>query len=261
MGVSWSDFITVFENLRFKQKENEGRKVSLKRDPGVGRLKKLSARRKVVFTKEDNLVWVLKTFIVWGALKGSCVSHSCRQMSWVLHCSESAWQCKMLKPSVAETCLLMGTLTVAGWRGLNRAYVKVFTKATKAGALLAGFPRVCPQRQRGSWQRTHSNVKDLPCISTWMPNVLSCAMVFWRCYEVWLLSGCRRKLSSHSSLWSSLLCQVIKVVEGFVRIFSCPFLLFIVCFTVFAVLPTEWAHHWSELLLLVERFNCNGGSS
>jgi len=64
LGVSWSDFITVFENLRFKQKENEGRKVSLKRDPGVGRLKKLSARRKVVFTKEDNLVWVLKTFIV-----------------------------------------------------------------------------------------------------------------------------------------------------------------------------------------------------
>lgn len=137
-------------------------------------------------------------------------------MSWVLHCSESAWQCEMLKTSVAEAHLLMGTLTLAGWRGLTCAYVKVFTKATKAGALLTdltGFTWVCPQGQKGSWQRIRCTVRDLPCIPTWVPNVLSCALVFRMCCEVWLLSGCRKKLSSHSSLWSSLLCQVIKEVE------------------------------------------------
>lgn len=75
----------------------------------------------------------------------------------------------------------MGTLTLADWRQLTCAHVKTFIKATKAEVLLAdlaGFACVWPQGQTGSWQRMHCTARDLPRIPTWVPTVLSCAMVF-----------------------------------------------------------------------------------
>lgn len=99
----------------------------------------------------------------------------------------------------------MGTLTPAGWRDLTGAYVEVFSKATKAGALLTGLARVWRQGQRGSRQRVCCTGRDLPCLHTSVPNVLFWVMFIWMCCELLLLSGCRGKLISVwfvVTLWS-----------------------------------------------------------
>lgn len=124
----------------------------------------------------------------------------------------------------------MGTFTLVGWRDVTDAYVNVFSKATKAGALLTDFARVCHQGQKASRQRVRCTGRDMACLHTWVPNVLLWVTFLWMCCEVWLLSGCRRKLISQGSVWLSLLYQVIKD-KGFVRTFSCPFLLLIECFS------------------------------
>lgn len=121
----------------------------------------------------------------------------------------------------------MRTLILAGWRGVTGASVKVFSKATKAGALLTVCASICHQRQKASRQRVCCTGRDLPCLHTWVPNVLFWVMLLWICCEVWLLSGYRRKLISQGSVWLSLLSQVIKD-ESFIRMFSCSFLLYIV---------------------------------
>lgn len=90
------------------------------------------------------------------------------------------WVCLAVHNAKSKRgCLLLGAWTLAGRRGLTCACVKVLTKATKAGALLPGLTRLCPQGQRGSWHRVCCERSALPSHLSTKRAVLCDFLVFF----------------------------------------------------------------------------------